>query len=176
MTCVCGLGTSTDECCGPLLKGERKPETAEALMRSRYAAYALQEIDYIVATHDPEGPEKVDRESVAKWAKEATWEGLEIVATEAGAGGDDRGMVEFIAHYSAEGHSIAHHERSQFRKVGDQWLYHDGEMVKAGTVLCILEAMKMENEIRAAKDGVVTNIRVTEGSTVNRDDLLMQVC
>ena len=52
----------------------------------------------------------------------------------------------------------------------------DGETVKAGTVLCILEAMKMENEIRAAKDGVVTNIRVTEGSTVNRDDLLMQVC
>ena len=135
MTCVCGLGASTEECCGPFLKGERKPETAEALMRSRYAAYALEEVDYIVATHDPEGPEKVDRDSVEKWSKEATWEGLEIVATEAGGPDDERGMVEFIAHYSADGHSVAHHERSQFRKVDGQWLYHDGDMVKPKPVV-----------------------------------------
>ena len=135
MTCVCGKGPSTDECCGQLIKGERKAETAEALMRSRYAAYALEDIDYIVATHDPDSPEQVDRDSAAQWAKDATWEGLEIVATEAGGGDDDQGMVEFIASYNAEGHSITHHERSQFRKVDGQWFYHDGEMVKAKPVV-----------------------------------------
>lgn len=52
----------------------------------------------------------------------------------------------------------------------------DGERVTAGAVLCILEAMKMENEIRAIKDGIVNDIRVTDGATVNGGDLLMQVC
>ncbi len=39
--------------------------------------------------------------------------------------------------------------------------------VKAGTVLCILEAMKMENEIMAPKDGTVTQVLVSKGSTVD---------
>lgn len=52
----------------------------------------------------------------------------------------------------------------------------EGQVVAMGTVLCILEAMKMENEIRAAKDGTVTNIRVKDGDIVNGGDMLMQVC
>ncbi|MDP2728166.1 MAG: acetyl-CoA carboxylase biotin carboxyl carrier protein subunit [Dehalococcoidia bacterium] len=52
----------------------------------------------------------------------------------------------------------------------------EGQAVKAGTVLCILEAMKMENEIRASKDGIVTNIKVSDGAIVSGGDLLMQVC
>ena len=42
-----------------------------------------------------------------------------------------------------------------------------GQAVKAGTVLCILEAMKMENEIMAPKDGTVTQVVVSKGSTVD---------
>ncbi len=42
-----------------------------------------------------------------------------------------------------------------------------GQAVKAGTVLCILEAMKMENEIMAPKDGAVTQVLVSKGSTVD---------
>ena len=41
------------------------------------------------------------------------------------------------------------------------------QAVKAGTVLCILEAMKMENEIMAPKDGTVTQVLVSKGSTVD---------
>ncbi len=52
----------------------------------------------------------------------------------------------------------------------------EGQHVKAGIVLCILEAMKMENEIRASKDGIVTNIQVKDGAIVNGGDFLMQVC
>lgn len=47
-----------------------------------------------------------------------------------------------------------------------------GATVKAGDVLCILEAMKMENEILAPQDGTVKSI-VTKGTTVNTGDVLV---
>ena len=42
-----------------------------------------------------------------------------------------------------------------------------GQKVSSGTVLCVLEAMKMENEILAPKDGTVTQVVVSKGSTVD---------
>ena len=47
-----------------------------------------------------------------------------------------------------------------------------GDTVKAGTVLCVLEAMKMENEIPAPKDGKVAQVVVTKGATVGAGDTL----
>ncbi|MDP2661956.1 MAG: biotin/lipoyl-containing protein [Dehalococcoidia bacterium] len=52
----------------------------------------------------------------------------------------------------------------------------EGQVVKMGAVLCVLEAMKMENEVRAPRDGVVANLKVKEGSIVDGGDLLMMVC
>ena len=43
----------------------------------------------------------------------------------------------------------------------------NGQAVKAGTVLVILEAMKMENEIMAPRDCTVTQVLVSKGSTVD---------
>jgi len=50
-----------------------------------------------------------------------------------------------------------------------------GEQVKAGQVLCILEAMKMENEITAPVAGIVREILVSEGSSVNEGDPLFVI-
>lgn len=47
-----------------------------------------------------------------------------------------------------------------------------GKAVKAGDVILVLEAMKMENEITAPRDGVVTQISVAKGASVNTGDVL----
>lgn len=50
-----------------------------------------------------------------------------------------------------------------------------GEFVAHGQVLCILEAMKMENEIVAPKEGTIASISITKGSTVNAGDPMVSI-
>jgi SEC-C motif-containing protein len=130
MQCYCGTGRDFDDCCGPYLKGGAKPATAEALMRSRYSAYVTENIDYVLATHDPATVDTVDPEGARRWAKESTWQGLEVVDTVAGGSGDDTGEVEFVARYESDGQGVAHHERAQFRRIDGAWFYMDGVMIR----------------------------------------------
>ena len=97
-------------------------------MRSRYSAYVLEEIDYIVETHNPETrDEEVDRDATAQWAATSNWKGLTIVGTEKGGPDDKEGMVEFIARYETDGSTISHHERSYFARIDDRWYFTDSE-------------------------------------------------
>ena len=51
----------------------------------------------------------------------------------------------------------------------------DGQSVKKGDVLVVLEAMKMENEIKAPKDGTVTGISVSKGESVDTGATLVTI-
>ena len=48
-----------------------------------------------------------------------------------------------------------------------------GDAVKAGDVLMILEAMKMQNEIMAPADGTISDVRVSAGQTVGTGDVMI---
>jgi acetyl-CoA/propionyl-CoA carboxylase biotin carboxyl carrier protein len=51
----------------------------------------------------------------------------------------------------------------------------EGDAVEAGQVLCVVEAMKMENEITAPQDGVVRRLGVVPGQPVAIGDLVCVV-
>jgi len=51
----------------------------------------------------------------------------------------------------------------------------EGDEVEAGRVVCVVEAMKMENEIRAHRDGIVTNLSVSPGDAVSTGQVLCVV-
>ena len=125
-SCPCGSGEPEERCCAPFLAGAPAP-TALALMRSRYTAYVRCAVDYLVETHDPATRDDLDRAGIEKWSRETEWQGLEILDSEAGAAGDDEGMVEFKARGATDGKPFVHHERSRFRRADGRWVFVAGQ-------------------------------------------------
>ncbi len=52
----------------------------------------------------------------------------------------------------------------------------DGEEVAAGAIICVIEAMKMENEVTAHRAGVVTELSVKPGGAVANGQVICVVC
>lgn len=50
-----------------------------------------------------------------------------------------------------------------------------GATVKAGQVICVLEAMKMENEIVAPEDGTISEMKISKGTQVEAGELLVKI-
>jgi len=122
MPCPCGSGADYDDCCGPFIEGRAQPQTARQLMRSRYTAYARRDTDWLSATwHPATRPSDLGLDQPIKWTR------LEIIATEAGGPDDQRGIVEFIAHYKLQGRAHRLHERSRFQRRDGRWVYVDGD-------------------------------------------------
>jgi len=129
--CPCGSGASLGACCGPIIGGAPAP-TAEALMRSRYTAYVIEELDHIAQTHASEARSTFDQSEAENLARSAEWLGLEIQATSGGGETDQTGTVEFATRYKKAGQLHVHHEKSEFRREDGRWVYVDGEMNPKG--------------------------------------------
>lgn len=132
--CPCGSGIEATQCCTQYISGKKSAPTAEALMRSRYSAYVLKELDYLQKTLSPEALDNNDPDSVREWAEKAEWLGLEIHDIQAGQSGDATGIVEFSAKYAVDGETLIHRERSNFRNQDGTWLYVDGRIVSGPPV------------------------------------------
>ena len=126
--CPCGSGEVYQVCCHPLHSGRRLARTAEQLMRSRYAAYALEEVDYLIETHpDPGVPPAERRRDLRQSCRQTCWTGLVIQVVRGGDVEDLDGTVQFEAHYRTAGRGGVLRENSLFRRRGGQrdgaWYY-----------------------------------------------------
>ncbi|MBU6375458.1 MAG: YchJ family protein [Bdellovibrionales bacterium] len=132
--CPCGSNLNTVECCLPLIKGKAKAKTAEQLMRSRYTAFVLGQIDYIIRTHHSKTVAEVDRPGIEEWSKKSKWLGLKILDTSAGQEADQQGTVTFHVQYEADGKTHDHREHSLFEKENGEWRFLDAEPAKTETI------------------------------------------
>ncbi|MET0764484.1 MAG: YchJ family metal-binding protein [Blastococcus sp.] len=119
--CPCGTGLPLTECCGRLHDGTATAATAEQLMRSRYAAFAVGDRGYLLATWHP-----TTRPRTLELDRGVRWTGLDVIASTGGSLLGAEGTVEFRAHYVVDGASGAQHENSRFVRDGGQWRYLDG--------------------------------------------------
>jgi len=122
VACPCGSGAAYAACCGPLHQDAQPAPTALALMRSRYAAFAIGDGDYLFRTWYPRTrPDAVGLDPAL------TWTGLEITDLVAGGPDDDAGEVAFVARWhTRSGEEGAVTERSRFVRRAGRWLYLDG--------------------------------------------------
>ncbi|MEL1240732.1 YchJ family protein [Flavobacterium flavipallidum] len=119
--CYCNSQNSFEACCEPYIKGIKKAPTAEALMRSRYSAYATHQADYLVETTHVSQRALYSKEDILLWATSNQWQKLEVLNV-------TPTTVEFKAYYldKAKKQHI-HHEFSTFAQEDGIWYYVDGE-------------------------------------------------
>jgi len=121
--CRCRSGLVYQHCCEPYHKNVLQAPTPEALMRSRYSAFSLQLIDYLVRTTHPFVRNLYNKKDIAKWAKANNWLKLEILSAH-----DNR--VCFKAYYQNGNQYFIHHEDSTFEQENGIWYYVKGMFPK----------------------------------------------
>ena len=94
-------------------------------MRSRYSAFALRLLDYVIKTTDPQAQVTLNREEIRQWMFESTFIGLEILRSSSEG---PKGVVEFRARFLNQGKEFIHREISKFRKRDGVWYFREGKV------------------------------------------------
>ncbi|MCT1430888.1 YchJ family metal-binding protein [Brachybacterium muris] len=124
--CPCGSADTFGSCCGPILRGQRRAATAEALMRSRYTAFSTRDLEHALASWHPDS--RPQRRDLAASLAETRWLRLDVRETTGGGPFDDEGTVEFVAIARTDQGRRELHELSHFSRVDGTWVYVRGEI------------------------------------------------
>lgn len=128
--CPCGTGRAFAACCGPYHAGGEPPD-AEALMRSRFSAYARRDWPYLWRTLHPDHADR-RTSTYAAWSEQVAagstalrFRKLLVIAT---APPDAHGFAHVLFHADvrAGGSNASFAEHSRFAHDGDGWRYLDG--------------------------------------------------
>jgi SEC-C motif domain protein len=137
--CPCTSGRLYRDCCGPFHRGEREAPDAEALMRSRFAAFALKDAAYLVRTlhpdhEDRQRPEAELLRAIKDAAGSCRYMGLDILDKRPP---DEDGIAEvlFLARVFQKGRDLSFVERSAFARDGEGIRYLRGEILPAARLL-----------------------------------------
>ncbi|GAB5560728.1 MAG: YchJ family protein [Synoicihabitans sp.] len=106
-------------CCGPILAGKTTAPTAEALMRSRYTAHAINDFAYLHRTFEETRHTPYEEE---EYGNEIKWTKLVINSHEP----DVRpgvSHVDFSAHFEEQGQAGVMHEKSEFELKPEGWIF-----------------------------------------------------
>ena len=126
--CPCGSNKDYHHCCDLYISERSIPQTPEALMRSRYTAYSLANIEYIKKTMQGKPLTCFNENETKNWASQVLWLGLKILHVTQNKSDDPIGSVEFIATYLEKDLLKTIHENSLFRLMDNRWFYIDGQL------------------------------------------------
>jgi len=127
-TCPCGSNIKYKRCCQVFHKG-KNPKTAIELMKSRYSAYVVGDVNYIIKTTHQENPDftlalKQWKNDILSFSKNSDFKKLTILDFV------DLGLEAFVTfevklYINNQDETFI--EKSRFLKEDDRWLYHSGE-------------------------------------------------
>ena len=147
-TCPCSSGLQYDACCGPYHQKTQQLPDATSLMRSRYSAYALGNIEYIMDTTSPTSPDYVSyiespigaRSGKKKWEKDIrknmidmfVYIKMEVDGTDIVEGDSDRMTVQYrhLAIKKSDNTMYPISETALCQKKDGQWLYSKSDVVR----------------------------------------------
>ena len=122
--CACGSKKSYKLCCELIHKNIEVAKTPLDLMRSRYTAYVLGNINYLMLSHHSSTRPIAEKEEILNWTKSVQWLKLEII--DANEIKNDEGFVTFKAYFMESGINNMIFEKSRFIKENNHWTYVDG--------------------------------------------------
>jgi SEC-C motif domain protein len=134
--CPCTSGAPYGACCAPYHRGEREPEDAARLMRSRYAAFCLEETAWLWETlhsscPDKKRPEQEVRKELLKACRRFKYRGLWILDH---AQEGETSLVLFQVKLWEGGRDRSFLEKSKFLREDGAWRYFDGELLAVARV------------------------------------------
>jgi SEC-C motif-containing protein len=119
--CYCGSQLNFNDCCNRFINRSHIAATAEALMRSRYSAYATHNAGYLVETTHTSTRKHHNKKDILDWSQSNQWIRLELIQTTADT-------VEFKAFYlDPQMQMQMHHEHSTFKMESGKWFYVNGQ-------------------------------------------------
>src|SRR5712672_1009609 len=130
--CPCGSGVRFADCCEQIITGERESQTAEELMRARYAAFATGAIDFIVASTHSRTRSEIEIQDIRDWSQNSIWHGLQIIETK--LINDNEAHVSFEAQFTQAGKHQNHREKALFERESGKWRFVTGGELKNPTV------------------------------------------
>lgn len=129
-SCPCGSEKIYQDCCGLYISDKEVAPTAQALMRSRYTAYSLGNIDYIEETMFGPAAEDFNASQAKAWALSANWK--QLIVVNSFVQNEKLAYVEFMAFYEIDCQQKIIHEQSEFHYFQGKWRYFDGIVPKIG--------------------------------------------
>lgn len=147
--CPCSSGLAYRACCQPFHRGQAEAPTPTALMRSRYAAFALKDLDYLWRTLAPGHVDKARPEAEVKRelresATRFKYPGLSILDAEGGEPSQPA-RVLFHARVFEKGRDMSFVEASRFVHDGTGWRYLDGMLREVPASKDALAALRLSD-------------------------------